>query len=369
MDIIVFGTGKYYEVKKDSIKKIYNIVGFFDNKVEYGDTKLFDNENRVINPIQWRDMPEVPIFLMSVKFVEMYEQLVLLGVDNKRIHFGTEFAPVYDPFEELLDECHGKLMVKGKYISLEVDGKEYMFNSTSELERIVREIYREKKPEIDLLRSLPIYPVSRRYGREHGTPIDRYYIEQFLEENKDRIRGDIAEFAEDTYTKRYGKDLKNSYIYHVYGWGENVKKINLVTGDGVEEEVLDCLICTQTIQFIYELDKAINNIVRLLKIAGCALITVHGIAQISLYDYRNWGEYWRFTKKTLENMMASYCNIEYEIHSYGNVKIAAAMLYGLAVEDLDKKDFGYDDEQYPVILTLMVTKKYSHCEIEYGDEI
>jgi hypothetical protein len=142
----------------------------------------------------------------------------------------------------------------------------------------------------------------------------------------------------------------------VNGWGENTKKLNLVTGEGVEEEILDCLICTQTIQFIYEIDTAVYNIVKMLKKGGCALITVHGIAQISMYDYNIWGEYWRFTKKTFDELVGSFDIGGYDIHSYGNVKTATAMLYGVVVEDLEEKDFEYDDEQYPVVLTLKIIK-------------
>ena len=149
---------------------------------------------------------------------------------------------------------------------------------------------------------------------------------------------------------------QNNDVLHVNGWGDNVIKTNLVTGEGIEEDMLDCLICTQTIQFIFDLDKAIKNIVRLLKTGGCALITAHGIAQISLYDYRNWGEYWRFTEKTFQKIAEGLDIKEYIVNSYGNVKAATAMLYGMCYEDLPKSVFEYDDEQYPIIICLKILK-------------
>ena len=207
------------------------------------------------------------------------------------------------------------------------------------------------------IKSLPINPVSRRYGREHGTPIDRYYIEKFLDEHKRCIRGTVAEFADDAYTKRFGQKVMKSIILHVNGWGENVIKADLVTGEGISESMVDCLICTQTIQFIFELESAIKNIYRLLKKDGVALITAHGIAQISLYDYRNWGEYWRFTKMAFQKLIDANCEgAEYEVSSYGNVKSCVSALYGMCIEDMDENDLTYDDEQYPFILGVLLRR-------------
>ena len=43
---------------------------------------------------------------------------------------------------------------------------------------------------------LNVNPVSREFGFDRGTPIDRYYIEKFLGENADKIKGNILEIAE-----------------------------------------------------------------------------------------------------------------------------------------------------------------------------
>ena len=37
------------------------------------------------------------------------------------------------------------------------------------------------------------HPMSDSWGFERGTPVDRYYIERFLERNADAIRGDVLE--------------------------------------------------------------------------------------------------------------------------------------------------------------------------------
>ena len=44
------------------------------------------------------------------------------------------------------------------------------------------------------------------------------------------------------------------------------------------------------------------------------------------------------------------------VQSWGNVKTAIAYQYGLCAEDLKEEDFAYQDEQFPVIVTVSVTK-------------
>src|SRR5216684_3818977 len=57
----------------------------------------------------------------------------------------------------------------------------------------------------DLLRRTS--PISREYGADRGTAIDRYYIEGFLARHADDVRGIVLEIHDDTYTKRFGKNL------------------------------------------------------------------------------------------------------------------------------------------------------------------
>lgn len=45
-----------------------------------------------------------------------------------------------------------------------------------------------------------------------------------------------------------------------------------------------------------------------------------------------------------------------EISVYGNVKTAAAMLYGLCSEDLQPEDFEVHDKDYPVIIGIALHK-------------
>src|SRR5438552_609525 len=47
-------------------------------------------------------------------------------------------------------------------------------------------------------------PISDDFGYDRGTPIDRYYIEQFLAGRREHIRGRVLEVKDETYTNRFG---------------------------------------------------------------------------------------------------------------------------------------------------------------------
>ena len=60
-------------------------------------------------------------------------------------------------------------------------------------------------------------PISRDFGFERGTPIDRYYIERFLERHASEIVGRVLEIGGNDYTRRFGgARVTRSDILHVH---------------------------------------------------------------------------------------------------------------------------------------------------------
>lgn len=355
-DIIVFGRGSYYKSKETELKRIYSVIAFIDNSVTK-EEELSDNGIPIYNPMKIDNLPTVPIFIMSVHFFQMTEQLISLGVDETRIRFGNVIAPYYDNGEKAFQDLGYDFIVKGKKITLTGQGKEYTFQAEKDYKETLRKIIRERDPYIKWITGMPLKPLSERFGLEYGKAIDRYYIEKFLSENKRYITGDVMEMAENTYTNMYGENIKHAYAMHVNGWGENCIKGNLETGEGISENSIDCFICTQTIQFIYDIHSMVKNIYKMLKPGGTALVTAHCLGQISLYDYHNWGEYWRFTDMSMRRLFAeSFDEDKVTVKLWGNVKTAIAFQYGLCAENLQETDFAFHDEQYPVIVTAFVRK-------------
>lgn len=300
---------------------------------------------------------------MSYQYVSMWKQLCELGINSERIRFGVTFPPVLD--SELY------LFSDGKYLAIEDDRVVYCIDNAQRVlvkdhrqvqeiaKKLVREHYRSKYPIINAIAQMDTEPISRKFGMERGSAIDRYYIEYFLKNNKDLIHGDCLEIAENTYTLKYGENrIKNSYILHLKGWGENVIKGDLETGEGIREAQYDCAIITQTLMFIYDIKKVAENIYRMLKKGGSALLTVSGISQISRYDADLWGSCYGFHVDAMKKLFEPLFGEEnVRIETYGNMKVAVAMLCGLCQEDLTEEDFKAVDRDYPIIISVILKKK------------
>lgn len=237
------------------------------------------------------------------------------------------------------------------------DDGAYDFRSAKEFLKLMNRLYRAYDPYIRWLATMPLTPLSRRFGQGRGTPIDRWYIDAVLDAHRDVIHGDVYEVAESTYTHRYATGAYVPHAIHVGGI-RGMEKVDLATGEGVREAMADCFICTQTLQFIYDVQSAAKNIYKMLKSGGTVILSANGINPLSLSDYHAWGEYWNFTAQSLRRLLqdAGFAADQIEIRSHGNIKIAVCYLYGLCQEDLQESDFLYEDEQFPMLLTAVCKK-------------
>lgn len=212
------------------------------------------------------------------------------------------------------------------------------------------------------IRTIPldnaITPVSHLFGCDRGTPIDRYYIDKFLFENKSKITGICCEIAEDTYCKKWGSDISRQEILHY----DNTNPDATIVGDLTKHEtlpanLLDCFVCTQTFNFIYDVKSAFQGAYQMLKPGGVLLATVAGLSQVSRYDMVRWGDYWRFTDLSLKRIAEERGFKGVQVKIYGNAMSATAFVQGVAVEDLkDVRILDEHDDDYQVTLGLIATK-------------
>ncbi|MCX6043985.1 MAG: methyltransferase domain-containing protein [Chloroflexi bacterium] len=201
-------------------------------------------------------------------------------------------------------------------------------------------------------------PVSRQFGLERGTPIDRYYIARFLEQNQALIRGRVLEVAASEYSKRYGHQVEAYEVLHATAGNANATIVgDLTDSTTLPANRVDCFICTQTFNFIFDIQKAVSGAHHLLKPGGVLLATVAGISQISRYDMDRWGDYWRFTTASVQKLFAPVFTGGVEIVSVGNVLAATAFLQGLCVEDLpDATLLQRSDPDYQMLITIVARK-------------
>jgi peptidoglycan/xylan/chitin deacetylase (PgdA/CDA1 family)/SAM-dependent methyltransferase len=200
-------------------------------------------------------------------------------------------------------------------------------------------------------------PASRQFGFDRGTPIDRHYIEKFLDDHRPLIRGRVLEIGDASYTRRFGRDVARSEVLSAAP-GAGVTLVgDLATGVNIPESAFDCIIMTQTIQMIYDVGSALGNAAKALRPGGSLLLTAPGISQISRYDMDRWGDYWRFTDKSLHKLLVEAApDCEVTIGTHGNVAVAKAFLDGLALQELHPAILDYHDPDYQLVITATVTK-------------
>jgi hypothetical protein len=208
-----------------------------------------------------------------------------------------------------------------------------------------------------------ISPVTYNFGTDRGKPIDRYYIESFLERNSRDIRGRVLEIGDPGYTLKYGGErVGHSDVLHAASGNPQATLVgDLQTGAGLSNNTYDCIILTQTLPFIFDVQAAIANCFAILKSGGVLLATLPGISQISRYDMDRWGDYWRFTDASTQKLFENTFSPEnVRIKTHGNVLVASALLYGLATSELKPEELDYTDKNYQVIITVRAKKQPSH---------
>ena len=201
-----------------------------------------------------------------------------------------------------------------------------------------------------------INPVDRDFGFNLGTPIDRYYIENFIRKHRNLIKGEVLEVGEDSYTSKYAPEEHRLTILNVVDKPSCLKG-DLESGNGIPENAFDCVIMTQTLPFIYDVKSAVFHVHKMLKPGGHLLATNPCISQISRFDMDRWGDYWRFTPLSIMRLLEHYFpkdNVQIEAH--GNSLTTTCFIQGIPCEKLRPQELDHTDQDYPVTITTLAQK-------------
>jgi SAM-dependent methyltransferase len=202
-----------------------------------------------------------------------------------------------------------------------------------------------------------LQPINRRWNAR-GLPIDRYYIENFLERHSHDIQGRVLEIGERSYTQKYGGDrITKSDVLHVQEGNSEATFIgDLAQADHIPSSAFDCFILTQTLQYLYDVRSALRTIYRILKPGGIVLATLPNITP--LID-PNWNDrwYWNFTTLSAERLFEEvFPSTNVQVEVFGNVMAATAFLQGLSTQELKKEELDYCDSGYQVLITVRAVK-------------
>lgn len=224
---------------------------------------------------------------------------------------------------------------------------------------IIKAVNRRNTPVVfnDLTR---VPPIGNQLGYDRGTPIDRWYIERFLAANSGLIRGRVLEIADSSYSRKYGGNRVESFeVLHATSDNPAATIVGDLTDiSTLPANSIDCFICTQTFNFIFDVQKAIAGAHHLLRPGGVLLATVSGISQISRHDMDRWGDYWRFTSASMQKLFEPVFKGGVVVETFGNALAATTFLQGLVVEDLpDSALLGERDDDYQLLITVVAWKE------------
>jgi SAM-dependent methyltransferase len=216
-------------------------------------------------------------------------------------------------------------------------------------------IHRLKQPRVVHLPFPRLDPVSR-FGFERGQPIDRYFIEKFLQKNRESIRGVCLEVRDDSYTRQFGGaqvtrsdvldiDTGNARA-NIYG---DLRRLTNVPADSY-----DCIILTQVLQYIDDPRAAIGEAYRILKPGGCLLATVPMLGRL---DDRGVIDFWRYTPNSARHVLeTAFPASQFEVATWGNMLTSVAFLMGLAREDLRHSQLNHVDPYYSCVISIRAIK-------------
>ena len=201
-------------------------------------------------------------------------------------------------------------------------------------------------------------PISRSWGGDRGMQIDRYYIESFLQNHMYEIRGHILEFGGNLYTQKFGAGqvVKSDVLHVVDGNPQATIVADLSNAPQIPDDIFDCIVCTQTLQFIPDVEDAVRTLHRILKPGGVILATASTISQLDLG--KEWDDHWRFTSYGFNRLFnREFKSENVNVTAYGNVLTATAFLQGLAVEELRSDELEYSDPAYEMVVVARVIKE------------
>jgi SAM-dependent methyltransferase len=195
-------------------------------------------------------------------------------------------------------------------------------------------------------------PLCNDFGGSRGTPIDRLYIENFLEAHRSDIRGRVLEIGDPTYSRRFGgSKVTRQDVLHVSGSPEATIVGALEVCNTLPSNSFDCIILTQTLQLIFDVPAAIDQLRGSLREGGVLLLTVPGITPIDRFEWADsW--YWSFTKKSVERLLAAKFDASrVSVDVRGNLYAATAFLHGACLQEVQRSKLDEVDKAYPVTIT------------------
>ncbi|NTU70923.1 MAG: class I SAM-dependent methyltransferase [Coriobacteriia bacterium] len=202
------------------------------------------------------------------------------------------------------------------------------------------------------------FPIHPGFGIEVGTSVDRYYIDRFIGQHSNAIRGRVLEIGDRVSTTQFGTGVTQSDVLHF----EEGNPEATIVGDlsdcpEIADNTYDCIILVQTLHYIYDMERALRSLHRILAPGGMLLVSVPGISPVSRYDMDHWGDRWRLTTLAARELFATTFDPENtEVTGHGNTLSTICFMEGITQEHLRPRDLEASHPDYELIVTIAAVK-------------
>jgi glycosyltransferase involved in cell wall biosynthesis/SAM-dependent methyltransferase len=196
-----------------------------------------------------------------------------------------------------------------------------------------------------------VEPISLVWGLDRGKPVDRYYIEAFLQRHAADIQGRVLEVKDAGYTRAFGSGVAQSDVVDIAEGNAAATIIGDLREPGLlPAAAFDCVIITQTLHIIYEMSRVIANLAAALRPGGVLLATLPCVSRID-YEHGLDSDFWRVTPASARRLFGDvFGEHSVEVNAYGNVLVCNAFLLGLAADDLTAAEFDHHDPYFPLVV-------------------
>lgn len=200
-------------------------------------------------------------------------------------------------------------------------------------------------------------PLSRQWGYDReGGPLDRHYIEQFLERHAGDIRGAVLEVQEADYTRRFGAAVTKSDVVDLVSENAGATILSdLRRAANIGDATYDCVILTQTLHVIPQMSEVVAECHRILRPGGVLLLTAPAVSRVCL-EYGRDGDFWRLTPAGARVLVEPTFGAEVEVVPLGNAGAAAAFLVGLGRDELPAEVRAVTDIYNPALVGVRAVK-------------
>jgi peptidoglycan/xylan/chitin deacetylase (PgdA/CDA1 family) len=196
-------------------------------------------------------------------------------------------------------------------------------------------------------------PVSQVWGIDRGQPVDRYYIERFLDQHRQDIRGTVLEVKDPGYTRAFGDGVQRSEVVDIASGNPAATIVGDLRDRGtLPPSAFDCFILTQTLHIIYDMPAVVANAAAALRPGGVLLATLPCVSRVD-YESGLLGDCWRVTPASARKLFEdAFGSGNVEVHVAGNVLVCCSFLMGLAAADLTSEELEHQDPYFPLIVCV-----------------